>query len=224
MYSMECRDFELQSDDYLDGSLDPVRQRSMQEHLEHCLSCRQRHHQAAALQASLRTLPAPELRRDFVNQALARATHTPARAAWSPRRAALGAALAASLVLGVAAGVFFAMQPVPSPVQTVTLTVAQPETVRLMFNSAKSLSAATFSLSLPENVELEGYGDRRELSWQTDLREGGNLLQLPLVAHGPAKGELVARVSHGTSSKTFQLKIEVKFAGRTGMLPVVPAT
>jgi hypothetical protein len=224
MYSMECRDFELQSDDYLDGSLDPVRKRSMQEHLEHCLSCRQRHHRAAALQASLRTLPAPELRRDFVNQALSRATHTTARAAWSPRRAALGAALAASLVLGVAVGVFFAIQPVPAPVQTVTLTVAQPETVRLMFNSPKSLSAATFSLTLPENVELEGYGNRRELSWQTDLREGGNLLQLPLIAHGPTKGEFVARVSHGTSSKTFQLKIEVKYAGRTGMSPVVPAT
>ena len=221
---MECRDFALQSDDYLDGRLDPVRQWSMQEHLEHCLSCRRWHHHAAALQAALRTLPAPAPQRDFLDQALTRATHTTDRAAWSPRRAALGVALAASLVLGVAVGVFFAIQPVPSPVQTVALTVAQPETVRLMFNSARPLSAATLNLTLPENVELVGYGNRRELSWQTDLREGANLLQLPLVAHGPAKGELVARLSYGASGKTFRVKIKVKYAGRTGMSPIERAT
>jgi len=31
-----------------------------------------------------------------------------------------------------------------------------------MFNSAKPLKAATLSLALPENVELVGYGNRRE--------------------------------------------------------------
>ncbi len=73
------------------------------------------------------------------------------------------------------------------------------------------------SLALPGNVELVGYGDRRELSWQTDLREGGNLLQLPLVARGTAKDELVASLSHGGTSKTFRLKFEVDNAGKSGM-------
>jgi len=133
-------------------------------------------------------------------------------------------ALAAALVLGVALGVFFGSQPALVPVQTVELTLAQPETVRLVFNSAKPLPAATLNLTLPENVELVGYGNQRELSWQTDLREGGNLLQLPLVAHGPAKGELVARLSHGARGKTFRVKIEVKYAGRTGMSSIERAT
>jgi len=124
-------------------------------------------------------------------------------------------ALAASLVLGVALGVFLATQ--REPVQTVALTIDRPETVRLMFNSAKPLKAATVSLALPENVELVGYGGRRELSWQTDLREGGNLMQLPLVVRGVTKDDLVASLSHGGSSKMFRLKIEVDNAGRPGM-------
>jgi hypothetical protein len=99
----------------------------------------------------------------------------------------------------------------------VALTLERPETVRLMFNSATPLKAVTVSLALPENVELVGYGDRRELSWQTDLREGGNLLQLPLIAHGTTKGELVAHLSHGESGKTFRLKIEIDNAGRSDM-------
>jgi hypothetical protein len=70
------------------------------------------------------------------------------------------------------------------------------------------------SLALPHNVELVGYGGRRELSWQTDLREGGNLMQLPLIAHGATKEDLVARLTHGDSAKTFRLKIEVANAGK----------
>jgi hypothetical protein len=86
-----------------------------------------------------------------------------------------------------------------------------------MFNSAKPLKGATLSLALPANVELVGYGDQRELSWQTDLREGANLLELPLIARGATKGELVAHLSHGGSGKTFRLKIEIDNAGRSDM-------
>jgi hypothetical protein len=168
-----------------------------------------------ALQGALRTLPAPTLHPDFVDQALSRATHAAVGSARRTRRAVLGMALAASVVLGVALGVFLATQ--PAPVQKVALTLEQPEMVRVMFNSAKPLQAATLSLALPENVELVGYGERRELTWQTDLREGGNLLQLPLIARGTVKDELVARLSHGGSSKTFRLKIEIKNAVKSGM-------
>jgi len=215
---MECRDFTPQLDDCLDGRLDAAARRSIQEHLERCPDCRRLHQHAAALQAALRTLPAPTPRQGFVDQALSRATGAAAGAVRTPRRGVLGMALAASLVLGVAVGVFLVTR--PAPVQTVALMLERPETVRLMFNSAKPLQAATLSLALPGNVELVGYGDRRELSWQTDLREGGNLLQLPLVAHGTAKDEFVARLSHGGSSKTFRLKIEIKNADRMGMSPV----
>jgi hypothetical protein len=96
----------------------------------------------------------------------------------------------------------------------VALTLEQPESVRLMFNSAKPLKAATLSIALPDNVDLVGYAGRRELSWQTDLREGGNLMQLPLVVHAAPKGDLVARLSHEDSTKTFRLKIQVANAGK----------
>jgi hypothetical protein len=124
-------------------------------------------------------------------------------------------ALAASLVLGVAAGVFLSLR--EAPVQTVALAVERPETVRMVFTSAKPLRAATLSLALPENVELVGYGRQRELSWQTDLREGQNLLQLPLIAHGAVKDELLARLSHGASTKTFRVKFEIAKTDTPGM-------
>lgn len=214
---MECRDFESQLDDYLDGRLDAARRRSIQGHLEHCASCLQLHQGAVELQGALSALSAPKPHPGFVEQALSRATRTAAGTAWASHRAAIGLALAATVVLGAAVGVFFATQPASMPVQMVALTLERPETVRVMFNSAKPLPAATLSLKLPENVELVGYGDRRDLTWQTDLREGGNLLQLGLLAHGTVKDDLVAHLSHEGSSKTFRLKIAVRSAGESGM-------
>jgi len=212
---MECSDFAMRLDDLLDGRLDALQRKSFQEHLGRCPDCRHRHEHAVAVLETVRKLSPPAMPPGFMDQALSRATRVAdggARPKWRP---VLGMALAASLVLGVALGVFLATQ--PEPVQAVALTIDRPETVRLMFNSAKPLKAATLSLALPENVELVGYGGQRELSWQTDLREGGNLMQLPLVVRGVTKDDLVASLSHGGSSKMFRLKIEVDSAGKSGM-------
>jgi len=212
---MECGEFALRLDDLLDGRLHALGRKSIEEHLGRCADCRQRHEHAVAVVGTVRKLTPPALHPGFIDRALSRATRPAAGGARPKWRPVLGMALAASLVLGVALGVFLATR--PEPVQAVALTIDRPETVRLMFNSAKPLKAATLSLALPENVELVGYGGRRELSWQTDLREGGNLMQLPLVVHGVTKDDLVASLSHGGSSKMFRLKIEVDSAGRSGM-------
>jgi len=214
---MQCSAFSSQLDDYLDGRLGNTQQRLIEGHLEHCQGCRNLHRHSVALQRALTALSAPMPHPGFVEQALSRATRPEAGAAWFRGRPLVSLALAATVMLGVAVGLFFAWQPVSAPVQSVTLTLQRPETVRVVFNSAKPLKGATLSLGLPENVELVGYGDRRELSWKTDLQQGGNLLQLPLVVRGPARDDLVANLSHGGSTKIFRLRIEVKNAGNTGM-------
>jgi hypothetical protein len=209
---MECLDFESQLDDFLDGRAD---ERLMREHLNICDDCRRRFQHAVAVQSALRKLSPPDAPPAFLEQAISRAIR-PSAAGSHPRRwAMLGMALAASLVLGVAAGVFLSLR--EAPVQTVALAVERPETVRMVFNSAKPLQAATLSLALPENIEVVGYGHRRELTWQADLREGQNLLQLPLIAHGAVKDELLARLSHGASTKTFRVKFEIAKTDAPGM-------
>jgi hypothetical protein len=212
---MNCRDFTMHLDDWLDGLLDAAGQRSIQEHLGHCPACRRRHEHAVRVQAAVRELAPPAPHPGFVDQAIARATRMTVPGPRSKWRAVVGMSLAASLVLGVAVGAFLVVW--SAPVQTVALRVEQPENVRVMFNSAMPLQAAMLHLALPENLELVGYRDQRELTWQTDLREGGNLLQLPVIARGMVKDDLVARLSHGGSTKTFRVKFEVESGRRSGM-------
>jgi len=209
---MKCDEFTARLDDYLDGGFD---ERAMREHLNACEDCRRLHHHAVMVLAAVRRLSPPEVHPEFVDRAIARATRPDEGVARSGRRTALGVALAASLVLGVGAGTYFALR--ASPVQTVALAVDKPELVRMVFNSAKPLRAATISIALPDNVELVGYAGRRELTWQTDLHEGQNLLQLPLVAHGAVKDELRAKLSLGSNSKTFRVKFDVAKVEAPGM-------
>lgn len=208
---MDCRRFALQVDDWLDGRLSAAEGQRLQSHMDGCPGCRRGYRDADGLRLELRRLAAPPMRPGYADRALAKAT---AASSWAGRGRA-GVALAASVVLGLAvAAILFALH--PEPVQTLVLTARQPEDLRLMFNAGKPLPGATLSLSLPEDVEIVGYGGRRELVWQTDLGQGGNLLRLPLVARGGAGGELVARLSRGSSSKTFRIRIEVKGAGEAG--------
>lgn len=209
---MKCDEFEARLDDYLDGGQD---EHAMREHLNACEDCRRLHHHAVTVLAAVRKLSPPDVHPGFVDRAIARASRPGEGAARSGRRAALGVALAASLVLGVAGGVYLTLR--AAPVQTVALAVEQPELVRMVFNSAKPLRAATISIALPDNVDLVGYAGRRELTWQTDLKEGQNLLQLPVVAHGAVKDELRAKLSYGASSKTFRVRLDVANAATPGM-------
>lgn len=204
---MNCSNVASRLDDYLDGRLDVRDEESMQRHLEACPGCRRALERTLALAVALRSLPAPAPRPGFLEEALSRAAAR--RASRWPLPAL---ALAATLVLGLALGALLASR---ADDQAVHLALEQPQTVRLVFHSAQPLAGATLSLSVPPNVEIVGYGGRRELTWRTELRQGANYLRLPLVARGRASGELMATLSHGEATRIFRLKIEVKPAGDT---------
>ena len=81
--------------------------------------------------------------------------------------------------------------------------------MRLVFASAMALDSATLTVSLPEGVELAGFPGQREITWETSLQEGKNLLPLTLIALTPAGGELLATLEHKDSDRTFRLLVEV---------------
>src|SRR5437899_11581111 len=121
---MDCSEFALRLDDLLDGRLHALGSKSIEEHLGRCADCRQRHEHAVAVLEAVRKLTPPALHPGFIDQALSRATRPAVGGAHSKWRPVLGTALAASVVLGVALGVFLATQ--REPVQTVALTVDRP--------------------------------------------------------------------------------------------------
>ena len=161
----------------------------------------------------LKDYPMAEASTGFYDRALARATHEGTRRQrnrWV--MTGFGSAVAAGLVLWLIGGFFLTGPQTSEPVAEipgVVMTLAEPQTVNLVFASKTRLDAATLTVTLPDGIELAGFPGQREIAWQTNLVEGKNLLPLELIALTPVGGEVLARLEHDNRKRTFRLRIEV---------------
>lgn len=165
------------------------------------------------VQDLLRGYPAPEAETGFYERALARATHDGAkrqRNKWV--LTGFGAAIAATIAAVMIGGLFLKDPQVPdagAAIPGVTIALEQPRTVNLVFASARALDSATLTVTLPDGVELDGFPGQKEVTWETSLDKGRNLLPLTLVALTPTGGELLARLEHDDRDRTFRLRLDV---------------
>lgn len=161
----------------------------------------------------LRDYPAPAADEGFYERALVRATHEGSkrqRNRWM--LAGFGAAIAATIAAWMIGGLLLNDPQLPdasSAIPGVTIALAEPRTVNLVFASASALESATLTVTLPDGIELDGFPGQREITWETSLSEGKNLLPLTLVAVAPAGGELLARLAHDERERTFRLRVDV---------------
>lgn len=169
--------------------------------------------QDQALQAMLQDYPVPEASEGFYDQALARATREGSRRQrnrWI--MTGFGSAVAAGIALWFVGGFFMNTPDMPAAdpgIPGVTIALEEPRTVNLVFASATALDSAVLTVTLPDGIELAGFPGQREISWQTSLNEGKNLLPLELIAVSPVGGEVLARLEHNDRNRTFRLRIEV---------------
>jgi len=170
-------------------------------------------HDDREIQALLKDYPMPEAATGFYDQALVRATHEGSRRQrnrWL--MTGFASAIAASFAVWVISGVLLSTPEVPdvgAAIPGVSIALEQPRIVNLVFASATSLAAATLTVTLPGGIELAGFPGQREITWETSLNEGRNLLPLTLVALSPAGGVLLARLEHEDRDRTFRLRVDV---------------
>ncbi len=209
---MHCNDTDKLLDDYIDGTLADTDRAAIDAHVETCARCQGEVDNAVALRDRLEAygaaLPAPDA--DFFDRALATATARSQRE--SQRRSWLtgfGTAVAAGLVVWLVAITAFETPTVDTSLPTVTMALAEPRTVNLVFSSADDLTDATLTVMLPEGVEISGFEGQREITWLTSLKKGKNVLPLMLIGTTPSTGELLATLKHGADDRTFRLRIDV---------------
>ena len=165
------------------------------------------------IQALLRDYPMPQADSGFYDQALARATHEGSRRQrnrWV--MTGFGGAVAAGLAVWLISGMLMTapqMPDVDASIPGITMALEEPRTVNLVFSSTEAMESATLTVSLPAGVELAGFPGQREISWETSLSVGRNLLPLKLVALTPVGGELLARLEHDDRDRVFRLQVNV---------------
>ncbi len=165
------------------------------------------------LRALLRDYPMPEAAAGFFDQALVRATLEGSRRQRN-RWLATGfsSAIAAGLVLWMVGGFFLTTPDVPvvdPGIPGITMTLEEPRTINLVFASAEPLDTATLTVELPPGIEMSGFPGQREVTWETSLSAGKNLLPLNLIATSPLGGEVLATLRHDDRGRTFRLRVNV---------------
>ena len=161
----------------------------------------------------LKDYPMPHATDAFYDEALVRAAREGTRRQrnrWV--MTGFGGAIAAGIVVLLVSGLFFNAPVTPSvdaDIPGITMALAEPRTINLVFSSAEALDSATLTVMLPNGIELDGFPGQREISWQTSLAQGKNLLPLKLIALTPTGGEVLARLEHNDRNRTFRLQVEV---------------
>jgi len=165
------------------------------------------------IQALLKDYPMPAADAGFYDQALVRATHEGSRRQRNKwLLTGFGAAIAATIAVWMIGGMLLTSPQLPdagSVIPGVTVALEEPRTVNLVFASATALDSATLTVTLPDGIELNGFPGQREITWETSLNEGRNLLPLTLIALTPTGGELLARLEHKDRDRTFRLRVDV---------------
>ena len=165
------------------------------------------------IQALLKDYPMAQADAGFFDQALARATLTGARRQrnrWV--MTGFGGAVAAGLAVWMIGGMLMTTPQLPdagAAIPGVTMALEEPHTVNLVFSSTEAMESATLTVSLPDGVELAGFPGQSEISWETSLSKGRNLLPLKLIALTPVGGQLLARLEHEDRDRVFRLQIDI---------------
>lgn len=229
MNDLHCTLARRRLEDLLDGYLSGADAAAMEQHLSKCRSCAAEREATEALRRGLRALPVPEPAPGFATAALAAAARrnvpaeTTARgprgarpAGFAPRRrvelwlgAAVGAAAAAALMIALLGLPQRDRLPEAETPPGIRLALHEVREIGVAIDVDAAVSGAMMTVLLEGGIDLVGFGERREVSWQTDLDAGTNVLSLPIIAHSMDGGRLTALLQHGNTTRRVDLSVSV---------------
>ena len=195
-----------------EGSLDREERSACRKHITGCEDCADALRGVRAMLVVRDQATVPGSERVF-NRVMSKTSYDPREQA-SRNGFWLGAgfsgAIAASL-LAVAFALGLLASPGVEAPQPAEFFVSMQEVrpMNIAIEADRPLQGAQISILLSGDVEVDGYMERRELSWVDDLEPGVNQLTLPIRAVGEGGGQMVVRLSHPDSEQIFVVQLKV---------------
>ena len=207
---MNCAEFSKQLTALATDAMPKASRDDCLAHAACCAGCnaalRGRHATLAMQQLSIDEPPAELFERITAEVTRSQPRRGRSRSFWTG--ATFGGAVAASLLaIVLALGVLELPATQPKSVAEFYVSVDEARMMHIAIEADRALPGAEISILLTGNVEVGGFGSRRELNWSDDLEAGVNKLSLPLIASGAGGGQLVVRLSHPDSEQLFVIEL-----------------
>lgn len=207
---MNCAEFSEQVTALATDAMPEASRDDCLAHAACCAGCnaalRGRHATLAMQQMSIDEPPAELFERITAEVTRSQPRRGRSRSFWTG--ATFGGAVAASLLaIVLALGVLELPATQPKSVAEFYVSLDEARMMHIAIEADRALPGAEISILLTGNVEVGGFGSRRELNWSDDLEAGVNKLSLPLIASGAGGGQLVVRLSHPDSEQLFVIEL-----------------
>ena len=121
----------------------------------------------------------------------------------------LGGAVAASLLVAAMTVGWVGPQTAESEhIAQFAVHVSEPTIMNVAIEADRALAGASISILLSGELEIQGFSGERELTWITDLKEGVNRLQLPVVALDTDGGKMIVRLDHPQTEQIYVVEVD----------------
>ena len=210
---MNCHDIAENIFFIADASLPKTKLEACMQHVQACRECQDALEGTRALR-NLRAHATETAPAGLFEAVLENVSAEPAQPRVNTRfwsGAGFGGAIAAALLAAAfALGVF--VTPGNQEPVTVQFAIAHEEVrpMHVAIETEQALAGAQITVMLSGGVAIDGFENRRELTWSDDLDAGVNKLTLPLYAIGDAGGQVVVRLSHPDSEQIFVVDLNLE--------------
>lgn len=203
---MNCNQTDALLQDYINEDLSDTLVKAVSNHHQSCNECYRKHENMLNIITDLHELPVPAHSEDFVERALDKASteHDLHKQALP----VIGSALAAGLAVWFFFSSTFFSVPVNNGYDVVVGNEVQ--TIKVAINSESAIEGVSISIELSPNLELAGFGHRKFVNWNTSLREGVNIISLPIVGIASGYGEIITHIQLYDEEKTMRIKTHYK--------------
>lgn len=212
---MTCENTRAQLNDYIDGSLTASQRQAVSQHCESCKSCADSLEMLRAQAESLSSLPVPPPSPGFYRNVVADAVTSAQQD--QPKQRLQGSFYgfaAAAMISALVVWLGFIMPSQTDDSERYVVTVDnEVRTIKVAIESEQTLDSVSMHVELSDNLELSGFGSKKTVNWSTSLRQGVNVISLPIVGIAEGRGDITTRVRLGGKEKVMRIETEYRQPG-----------
>lgn len=201
---MNCREIDNLLQDYIDGELSAADYAMVTEHHRACADCAGKYEDALAVIDELKKIDVPPASADFASRAIAGAGKANQRP-FARLPGGVAAGIAASLAMFALIAVLFNLISTDQD-DAVLLLGGEVKVIKVAIDSAHAIDGVKMTIDITQNLEISGYEDQKMISWNANLKQGTNVIALPISALVQGEGEITTRVQLNDKMKVFRIK------------------